>query len=97
MMLSKAKEYKSKGKRIKYWSDNFEYYGYTVKVVKYEEDDEKGKKQEISVVCTDVNMNEKKINKIIHARWGIENEGFIDTIKDLFFENKCKAWNYSSA
>ena len=28
---------------------------------------------------------------------GITKIGFIDTIKDLFFENKCKAWNYSSA
>ena len=150
--LSKAKEYKSKGKKIKYWSDNFEYYGNKVKVVKYEEYNEKGKKQEISVACTDVNMKEKTINKIIHARWGIENEGFnelknqwnmnhcyisnekaidvilqmimmsynlwelyiyghlhdfekmgitktgfIDRIKELFFEHKCKAWNYSSA
>lgn len=150
--LCKAKKYKSKGKKIEYWSDNFEYYGYKVKVVKFEEEDRKGKKQEIYVVCTDTKMSEETINKIIHARWGIENEGFnelkkqwnmshcyianenaidvimqmimmsynlwelyiyghlkdfekkkitkigfIEEIKELFFANKCQAWNYSSA
>ena len=75
---TKEKEYKSKGKKIKYWSDNFEYYGFTVKVIKYEEEDDKGKKQEIYVVGTDVNMSEKTINRIIHARWDIENNGFYE-------------------
>lgn len=97
-------------------------------------------------------MREETINKIIHARWEIENEGFnelknqwnmshcyianenaidmimqmitmsynlwelyiyghlkdfekkkitkigfIEEIKELFFANKCQAWNYSSA
>lgn len=74
--LCKAKKYNSKGKKIKYWSDNFEYYEYKVKVVKFEEEDKTGKKQEIYVVCTDTNMREETINKIIHARWEIENEGF---------------------
>ena len=74
--LCKVKKYSSKGTKIKYWSDIFEYYGYNVKVVRFEEEDQNGKKQEIYVVCTDTNMNEKTINKIIHARWGIENEGF---------------------
>lgn len=74
--ISKEKEYKTKEKRIKYLSDKFEYYGFTVKVIKYEEQDKKGRKQEIYVVCTDINMNEKTINKIIHARWDIENDGF---------------------
>ena len=74
--ISKEKEYKTKEKTIKYWSDKFEYYGFTVKVIKYEEQDKKGRKQEIYVVCTDINMNEKTINKIIHARWDIENDGF---------------------
>lgn len=152
LKTSKAKEYKTKGKTIKYWSDNFEYYGFKVKVVKYEEEDKKGKKQEIYVACTDINMSEKTINKIIHARWDIENNGFyelknqwnmnhcyianenaidvilqmimmsynlwelyiyghlhdfekkkitkigfIEEIKELFFANNCKAWNYSSA
>lgn len=150
--LCKAKKYKTKGKKIEYWSDNFEYCGYKVKVVKFEEEDRKGKNQEIYVVCTDRNMSEETINKIIHARWGIENEGFnelkkqwnmshcyianenaidvimqmimmsynlwelyiyghlkdfekkkitktgfIEEIKELFFANKCQAWNYSSA
>ena len=152
LKTSKGKEYKTKGKTIKYWSDNFEYYGFKVKVVKYEEEDKKGKKQEIYVACTDINMSEKTINKIIHARWDIENNGFyelknqwnmnhcyianenaidvilqmimmsynlwelyiyghlhdfekkkitkigfIEEIKELFFANNCKAWNYSSA
>ena len=150
--LCKVKKYSSKGTKVKYWSDIFEYYGYNVKVVRFEEEDQNGKKQEIYVVCTDTNMNEKTINKIIHARWGIENEGFnelknqwnlkhcyianenaidvimqmimisynlwelyiyghlhdfekmemtktgfIEEIKELFFKNKCEAWNYSSA
>ena len=74
--LCKVKKYSSKGTKIKYWSDIFEYYGYNVKVVRFEEEDQNGKKQEIYVVCTDTNTNEKTINKIIHARLGIENEGF---------------------
>lgn len=28
------------------------------------------------VVCIDTKLNERTINKIIHARWEIENEGF---------------------
>lgn len=150
--LCKEKKYKSKGKKIKYWSDKFEYYGLEVKVVKYKEEDEKGRAQEIYAVCTDTNMSEKTINKIIHARWDIENNGFyelkhqwnmkhcyiadenaidvilqmimmsynlwelyiyghlhnfekmemtkigfIEEIKDSFFANRCRAWNYSSA
>lgn len=150
--LSKAKKYNSKEKKIEYWSENFEYYGYKVKVVKFKEEDIKGKKQETYVVCTDTKMSEKTINKIIHARGKIENEGFnelknkwnmshcyianenaidviiqmimmsynlwelyiyghlhdfekmeitktgfIEEIKELFFANKCQAWNYSSA
>ena len=75
---TKEKEYKSKRKKIKYWSDNFEYYGFTVKVIKYEEEDDKGRKQDIYVVSTDVNMSEKTINKIIHGRWDIENNGFYE-------------------
>ena len=44
--LCKAKKYNSKGKKIKYWSDNFEYYEYKVKVVKFEDEDKTGKKHE---------------------------------------------------
>lgn len=74
--IRKSKKYREKGKRIEYWADEFEYKGKKVKVVKYEEEEEKGKKEEIYVVSTDAKMSEKTINKIIHGRWGIENEGF---------------------
>lgn len=84
----KAKEYKSRGKTIKYWADNFEYSGFKVKVVKYEEEDRKGRKQEIYVVSTDVNMRAMTINKIIHARWDIENNGF-NELKNQWNMNHC--------
>ena len=70
--IQKSKEIKYKSKKIKYWSDIFEYRGNKVRVIKYIEQEEK----EIYVVCTDIKLDEKKINKIIHARWDIENEGF---------------------
>ena len=62
----------SKSEKVKYWSDVLEYRENKVKVIKYIEQEGK----EIYVVCTDTNLNEKTINKIIHARWDIENEGF---------------------
>ena len=68
-----------KGREIKAWSDEFECYGKKVKVVKYEEKYKKSKEEQIDiiyVVSTDVNMKEETINKIIHARWDIENNGF---------------------
>lgn len=74
--LQKAKEFKNKAKDVQYWSDIFEYKEMQIKVVKYIEIDKKQKQEEIYVVCTDVNLDEKTINKIIHARWNIENEGF---------------------
>lgn len=74
--IEKAKELKNNKKKIEYWSDIFEYKGMEIKVVKYIEIDKKHKQEEIYVVCTDVNLDEKTINKIIHARWDIENEGF---------------------
>lgn len=67
-------------------SDKFEYYGYTVKVIKYEAD--KGKKQKIYVASTDVYMSEKTINKIIHARCDIENNGFYE-LKHKWNMNHC--------
>lgn len=74
--LQKAKEFKNKIKKVKYWSDIFEYKEMRIKVVKYIEIDKKKKEDEIYVVCTDENLQEETINKIIHARWDIENEGF---------------------
>lgn len=64
---------------IKYWSDIFEYKNEKVKIVKYEEEYKKGKEHEteiIYVLCTDLKLKEETINKIIHARWDIENNGF---------------------
>ena len=85
----KPKEWKSKRKvvntnihqsrKIKSWADIFEYAGRKIKVVKYEEEYKKtGKKQKdiIYVISTDIGMTEETINKIIHARWDIENNGF---------------------
>ena len=64
---------------IKAWSDKFKYCGRKIKVVKYEEEYKKaGEKQKdiIYVISTDIGMSEETINKIIHARWDIENNGF---------------------
>lgn len=69
--IQKAREFKYKGEKIYYWSDEFEYKENKVKIVKFLEGE-----KEIYVLCTDENLNDKTINKIIHARWGIENEGF---------------------
>ena len=70
--IQKSEEFKHKGQKIKYWTDVFEYKGSKVRVIKYLEQEEK----EIYIVCTDVNLDERTVNKIIHARWEIENEGF---------------------
>lgn len=74
--LKEGKEFKSKLKNVKYWSDIFEYKGMKIKVVKYIEIDEKEREEEQYVISTDINLKEKTINKIIHERWDIENEGF---------------------
>ena len=73
--ITKAKEYKYKDKNIEYWADIFEYKKQRIKIVKYIENTKK-KKDTIYVICTDLELDEKTINKIIHARWDIENEGF---------------------
>lgn len=52
---------------IEYWSDIFEYKKQPIKIVKYIEY-EKQKKDTIYVMFTDLDLNEKTINKIIHAR-----------------------------
>lgn len=39
-------------------------------------------------MCTDLDLNEKTINKIIHARWDIENEGF-NELKNYWNMNHC--------
>lgn len=85
----KPKEWKTKRKvvntnvhqsrKIKAWADIFENAGRRIKVVKYEEEYKKtgeNQKDIIYVISTDVGMTEETINKIIHARWDIENNGF---------------------
>lgn len=67
-------------RKIKAWSDIFEYEGIKIRVVKFEETYNKTKKERqvdiIYVISTDLNISVKTINKIIHARWDIENDGF---------------------
>lgn len=67
-------------REIKAWSDVFEYEGIKIRVVKFEEKYSKTKKKKqvdiIYVISTDINISVQTINKIIHARWDIENNGF---------------------
>ena len=61
----------------------------------------KKKKDTIYVICTDLNLDEKTINKIIHARWDIENEGFNELKKmeyeTLFYSKwKCDRCNFTN-
>lgn len=86
--LEKEKNIKIKDKEIKYWSDTFEYKKETIKIVKFEEEKKDGNKDIIYVVSTDVNMKEKTINKIIHSRWDIENNGF-NELKNYWNMNHC--------
>lgn len=85
----KPKEWKTKRKvvntnvhqsrKIKAYSDIFEYAGNKVKVVKYEESYKKSGEDQIDIIyvlSTDTNLSEETINKIMHARWDIENNGF---------------------
>lgn len=56
-----------------------EYKEIQVKVVKFEEKYMKGKEKKIDtiyVVSTSLSLDNKTINKIIHAKWDIENDGF---------------------
>lgn len=90
--ISKPEEWKNKRKvvntnvhherEIKAWTDIFEYQGIKVRVVKYEETYNKTRKEKqvdiIYVISTDLNISVQTINKIIHARWDIENNGFND-------------------
>lgn len=67
-------------RKIKAWSDIFEYEGIKIRVVKFEERYNKTKKEKqvdiIYVISTNLDISVKTINKIIHARWDIENNGF---------------------
>jgi len=55
------------------------YKGELVKVAKFEEKYKKGKEEKtdiIYVISTNLDLSNQTINKIIHSRWDIENNGF---------------------
>ena len=77
--LQKAKKLKIKDRTIESWSEIIDYKEMKVKVAKFKEKYKKGKEikeDTIYVVSTDLTMREETMNKIIHERWDIENEGF---------------------
>lgn len=80
-----------KNKEIKCWSEILEYKKMKLKVVKFKEKYKKGKEikeDTIYVVSTDLNLANSTINKIIHARWDIENKGF-NELKNHCHMNHC--------
>lgn len=78
--MQKPEKIETKNKKeINCWSEILEYKNMKLKVVKFKEKYKKGKETKedtIFVVSTDLNMSNRTINKIIHERWDIENEGF---------------------
>ena len=77
--LQKAKNFKIKNRNIERWTEILNYKEIKVKVAKFKERYKKGKEikeDTIYVVSTDVTIKEETMNKIIHERWDIENEGF---------------------
>ena len=77
--LQEGKEYKYKNKTIRSCTEVVEHKSTKLKVVKYKETYKKGKEEKediIYVASTDLGMKEETINKKIHGRWDIENEGF---------------------
>lgn len=90
--MQEAKRFKlGREKEIKSWSEIIEYRGMKIKVVKFEEIIKKSKKQRTDVIyaiSTSLNMSEESINKIIHARWDIENDGF-NELKNYWNMNHC--------
>lgn len=66
-------------RKVKCYSDVFEHNGHKVKAMKFEEEYKKnGKIQKdiIYIISTNLDIKEETANKIIHARWDIENNGF---------------------
>lgn len=83
---------KKQGKKdIKSWSEILEYKNIKIKVVKFEESYTKSKSLKtdvIYVVSTSLKISNETINKIIHARWDIENNGF-NELKNYCHMNHC--------
>lgn len=78
-------------KEIKSWATNLMYKGNLVKVVKFEEKYKKGKEDKIDiiyVISTNITLSNQTINKIIHSRWDIENNGF-NELKNYWNMNHC--------
>ena len=90
--MQKAKMFGiNRDKEIKSWSEIIEYKNIQLKVAKFEERKLKNEDEEIDViyaVSTSLTMNEETINKIIHERWDIENEGF-NELKNYWNMNHC--------
>ena len=66
-------------KEVRSWSTNLMYKGELIKVAKFEEKYKKGKEEKtdiIYVISTNLDLSNQTINKIIHSRWDIENNGF---------------------
>ena len=90
--MQKSKTFKiGKEKEVKSWSEIIEYKGIKIKVVKFEEkinQKDKEKTDTIYAISTEIMMKEEVINKIIHARWDIENDGF-NELKNYWNMNHC--------
>lgn len=82
---------KTKKREITCWSENLEYKDIPVKVAKFEEKyikEKEVKTDTIYVVSTSLSLKNETINKIIHARWDIENNGF-NELKNYWQMNHC--------
>jgi len=82
---------KNKSQQIKCWSEILKYKEIPLKVLKFEEEHVRKNEKEtdvIYVVSTELNMRSETINKIIHARWDIENDGF-NELKNYWNMNHC--------
>ena len=90
--IQKPKQFKiGKEKEIRSWSEIIEYKEMKIRVAKFEETITKGKNRKVDIiyaVSTDLNMRDETINKIIHARWDIENDGF-NELKNYWNMNHC--------
>jgi len=78
-------------KNIRCWNEILEYKNIKIKVVKFEEKyikNEIEKTDIIYVVSTSLKLSNETINKIIHARWDIENDGF-NELKNYCNMNHC--------
>ena len=86
----KSQRDSKKNRDIESWSEILEYKTIKVKVAKFKESYKKCKDKKediIYVISTDLAMKEEAMNKIIHARWDIENEGFNELKNDWYMKH----------